>query len=218
MEKKVVALIHATIQSTQPISNAFAKIDSSISLLHFLDEGLLYMLKKEGELSYQNTRRLFHLIEKAEECNVDCIQLTCSAFNHLVETFQPQFKTKIFRSDEAMLDEALQFSRVGIVSTVAQTPPVLSSYLKKRKPDLQIKSLVDEEAFLELGRGNTREHDERIFDLAFRLESEVDCLILSQYSMSHVKELMDGKIRIPVLSASLASATRCKTFLESDVG
>jgi Asp/Glu/hydantoin racemase len=213
MKDQSVGLIHATVQSIQPIAEAFRSVDPAVSLLHFADEGLLFTLQKEGQLTASNTRRLCDLIAKAESCGVGCIQLTCSAFNHKVEVLQPLFGTKIFRSDEAMLDEALNYERVGIVSSVEETPPVLIAYLKDKKPGIATRHVVDREAFKQLNDGNRHEHDKRILDLVCKLEHEVDVIVLSQYSMAHVKPLAEKEVKTPVVSAPLASAMRCQAYL-----
>lgn len=208
-----VALIHATTTALKPIERAFQKDAPEIELLHFMDTNLLSMIEARGTLTPEIIRRFALLVNLAADSNVDCIQLTCSAFNNITSILQPLYPMKLFRSDEAMLDEALTYKRIGLISTVKETPAALMSYLRQKKQDCIIESLVDPGIIHLLFQGKKDEHDLRVRNMIQKMDGKVDIIVLSQYSMEHVA----GQIQtsVPILTAPQATVKRCISYLKS---
>jgi Asp/Glu/hydantoin racemase len=208
-----VSLIHAMTASVRPIEQAFQEMAPGVTLLHFMDTGLLPLLQESGgELSPAVTRRFSRLVNLAAESDADVIQLTCSAFNDITKLLQPFHAAKLFRSDEAMLDQALGYERVGLVSTVMETPNVLSNYLKEKTPNIHIESLVNTKAVHFLNEGNIKAHDDLVLDMIQSIDGKVDVIVLSQYSMAHVAQ--QAKTTVPILTGPKATASRCLEYME----
>jgi hypothetical protein len=207
-----IACIHATTTAVAPIENAFREAAADVELLHLMDTGLLALMEEKGELTPDIIRRFSLLLNLAAESRVDCIQLTCSAFNNVTAVLQPLYSAKIFRSDEAMLDEALSYERIGLVSTVRETPIALLSYLNEKKPDVQVESLVEPGLIYLLFQGKKEEHDERVRKMVHQLDGKVDVIVLSQYSMEHLAEQLQPSV--PLLAAPKASVRRCMAYLQ----
>ncbi|MED3563895.1 hypothetical protein [Bacillus xiapuensis] len=207
-----VALIHATTTALKPIEKAFQKAAPEIELLHFMDTHLLSMMEKSGGLTSEIIRRFSALVNLAAESEANCIQLTCSAFNNTQKILQPMHAVKLFRSDEAMLDEALAYERIGLISTVKETPIALMSYLREKKPDCIIESLVDPGIIHLLFQGRTDEHDERVRNMIQQMDGKVDVIVLSQYSMDHVAHQVQTSV--PILTAPQATVKRCIDYLK----
>lgn len=207
-----VALIHATTSALKPIEKAFQKAAAEIKLLHFMDTNLLSMMEKSGDLTPEIIRRFSVLLNLASESEVNCIQLTCSAFNNVTSILQPMYAVKLFRSDEAMLDEALAYKRIGIISTVKETPGALMDYLREKKPDCIIDSLVEPGIIHLLFQGRKDEHDERVRNMIQEMDGQVDVIVLSQYSMDHIA--LQVQTSVPILTAPQASANRCIEYLK----
>lgn len=208
-----VALIHAMTESVKPIEKAFRKVAPNVTLVHFMDTGLLSFLEEQGGITPTVIRRFTKMLDTAIDSGVDLIQLTCSAFNHLAHELQPFYEVKIFRSDEAMLDEALNYQRIGLVSTVAATPLPLKNYLISKNPDIIIESLVNEEALRLMKKGEQSEHDQLIKNMIDKLEEKVDVIVLSQYSMAHVSTNVECKT--PILTGPILTAERCLKHLHT---
>ncbi|MBT2687677.1 hypothetical protein J7I93_05765 [Bacillus sp. ISL-47] len=207
-----VALVHAMKESIQPIEEAFNEVAPDAEIIHLLDTGLLNRLEKQGELTPAIIRSFTRLLDSAIDSDVDMIQLTCSAFNNLSGVLQPLYDAKIFRSDEAMLDEALAYHRIGLISTVQATPLALQDYLYKEKPNIHVESLVNKIALQLLKKGNTEEHDRLISEMILELEKSVDVIVLSQYSMSHVARQVDTSV--PILTGPILTAKRCLDYFK----
>jgi len=208
-----VGLIHATTTALKPIETTFNKEAPAVKLLHFMDTGLFSMIESSGSLTPEIIRRFSLLINLAVQSDVDCILLTCSAFNNVTDILQPLYPVKLFRSDEAMLDEALKYERIGLVSTVRETPIALLSYITERNPEILVESLVEPGLIHLLSLGKKDEHDERIRKMVHQVEAKVDVIVLSQYSMAHIADQLNTTV--PILTAPRASAKRCLSHLQS---
>lgn len=208
-----VALIHATTTAIEPIKRAFREEAADVELLHFMDTGLLSMMEESGTLTPEIIRRFSLLVNLSIQSGVDCIQLTCSAFNNITAILQPLYPVKLFRSDEAMLDEALAYGRIGLISTVKETPIALINYLQAKNPDVQVESFVDPGIIHLLFEGKKEEHDERVQSMVDQMDGKVDVIVLSQYSMEHIADQVSPSV--PVLTAPRATAKRCLTYLRS---
>lgn len=195
-----IALLSATTASIKPIENAIDKIDSSIKYYHLLDSSLLPMLKEEGKITQRIIQRFIKLINLAQSTSgTKAVLFTCSAFNNIADLLQPIYNIKLYRSDEGMIKEASKYEKVGIISTVSETPEVLISYLKELNPHIHIKTKVKEGLlkFIELNKNDI--HDNEIIKIVNEIQNEVDVVLLSQYSMAHVKQQLN--INKPILTA-----------------
>lgn len=208
-----IALISATMASLKPIERAFNEETPNIELVHLMDTELLSMMEEKGTLTPDIIRRFSLLLNLAVSSKIDAIQLTCSAFNNVTSILQPLYPVKLFRSDEAMLDEALSYEWIGLISTVRETPIALISYLKEIKPNVKVQSAVDPGVIHLLSQGKKKEHDERVAEMVHQMDGNVDVIVLSQYSMAHVADQVTSSV--PILTAPRAAAKRCHTYLQS---
>lgn len=209
-----IALISATKVSLNPIERAFQPYMDEVETFHLLDSSLLPLLKKEQKITPKIIHRFTKLIDLAIHANVDIVQLTCSAFNDVTSILQPLYDVKLFRSDEAMLDQALQYEKVGLVSTVYETPIVLGNYLRSKNPNIIIESVVSDGAIHLINEGKMEKHDQRVRKMVDEMSDKVDVIVLSQYSIAHVKNQVDSPI--PVLNAPEATVERCIKYLKEE--
>ncbi|GIN21230.1 MAG TPA: hypothetical protein DEO65_12660 [Bacillus bacterium] len=205
-----VALISATKNTIEPIEKAFEIYAPDIEYIHILDSDLLKMMEKSGFLTDEMVDRFRDLCMLAVKSKVDVIQLTCSAFNDAVDVLRTIFHVPILRSDQAMLDKALKYNKIGLVSTVKETPIALCNYLKRRKPNIEIFSKVDDRAFQLLSQGKLEEHDYRVLSMVEGIQEKVDVIVLSQYSMEHVANQIVS--RLPILTAAKETVLHLKSL------
>ena len=209
-----IAAIHATTMAIKPTEEAFEEISTNEdwTLYHFLDTSLVSMLQMEGKLTPTIIRHFSRLFDSAQELQVDCILLTCSAFNNVTKILQPLYDAKLFRSDEAMLDKALLYERIGLISTMAETPVALRNYLEEKRNGIKIKSLISTDAFELILKGKNMEHDNLVKDLIQQVEGLVDVIVLSQYSLAHLVKQV--KVGVPILSGPIESAKQCIEYIK----
>jgi hypothetical protein len=86
-----IGLVHATLAAVAPMVAAFKQHAPGTTLLHFLDEGLLPQVNREG-LSAAAVGELERLVGRGVENGVDGVLLTCSAYSPAVPQVQARFR------------------------------------------------------------------------------------------------------------------------------
>lgn len=204
-----IALISATKLSLQPIENAISEKDNAIKFFHLLDSSLITMLKEDGALTERIFQRFKTLCDISLENGANYIQLTCSAFNDITESLKPLYNVPIYRSDEGMVEKAIQYKKIGIVSTFAETPEVLKNYLLKRSPTAEVFIKVNTDLMKAFESGDKERHDLGVIEMIEALQEEVDVIVLAQYSIAHVKKMK--AFYKPIITAPDASIELCLT-------
>ena len=106
---------------------------------------------------------------------------------------------------------------IGVLST-ASTTLTNSSELVKSKAELKgrsvkIKSVLCQEAFQALVKGNTEQHDRLAMEAALQLAKNTDVVVLAQASMSHLACRIQKETKTPILtSPTLAIAAIRRTL------
>ncbi|MDR3561589.1 MAG: aspartate/glutamate racemase family protein [Negativicutes bacterium] len=206
---KQIGLIHATLNAVQPMVAAFGQYEPGVTLLHFLDEGLLMAVNEQGGVTPPTLRRLLSLLSRAEESGVDGILLTCSAFSPNVPSIGPLFSIPVVSVDRAMLEQAVTMgSRIGVIATVATAGPATARQLEEiaaaRGKQVAVETVVSTDAFSQLQAGNVIDHDVLLQEAAEGLLGKVDVIVLAQISMARAASRLD-RIDIPVLTSPRSS-------------
>jgi Asp/Glu/hydantoin racemase len=183
-----IGLVHATINSVQPILEAFKEHAPEVKLLNFMDEGLIDELNETNIVTERMIEQLVLLMKRAESRGVDGILLTCSSFSPYVEGIEDQFSVPVLSADIAMLEQAVEVSnRIGVIATVGAAGPTTTNLLKeiseKKNKTVEIKTNVITEAFTALQNGDISKHNELIRKNILELAEVTDVIILAQMSM-----------------------------------
>lgn len=185
-----IGLVHATLAAVQPMVAAFRQEAPAVTLLHFLDEGLLPMVNRTG-LDAAAVGELERLVARAAASGADGVLLTCSAYSPAVPEVQRKFSIPVVSVDEAMLRGALeQGTRIGVVATVEAAGPTTAKLLHAyaaeagRAVDVQIR--VVPEAFAALNAGDLARHDVLVRQQIDALLPASDVVVLAQISMARV--------------------------------
>jgi hypothetical protein len=199
-----VGLVHATLAAVQPMVAAFRRYAPEVALSHFLDEGLLPLVEREG-LTPQAVGEVERLVARAVASGASGVLLTCSAYSPAVPDMQTRFAAPVLSVDEAMLRLALQYgSRIGVVATVAAAGPttakLLRDYAAKARRSVDIHVRVVPEAFAALQRQEGAHHDQLVRSQIEALLPVCDVVVLAQISMARA---LDGApaYATPVLSS-----------------
>lgn len=205
-----IGLVHATMNSVQPILHAFHTHHPSVDLINVMDEGLIWELNRTNEITQDMTRRLIDIASKAEAAGADAILLTCSSFSPNVEGFKHLFSVPIISSDESMLNEAVKIGgKIGVVATVAKAGPTTTNLLyetaEKHEKEITVETVVITEAFQALQKGNQEIHDKMIHTEIDKLSSHCDVVLLAQYSMARAMDSYE-RGETPILTGPEVSA------------
>jgi Asp/Glu/hydantoin racemase len=204
-----IGLVHATMNSVQPILEAFKENAPEVKLLNFMDEGLIDELNQTNIVTERMIEQLVFLIKRAESRGVDGILLTCSSFSPYVEGIKGQFSVPVLSADIAMLEQAIELSdRIGVIATVGAAGPTTTKLLKeiseKKNREVEIKTHVLTEAFTALQKGDISKHNQLIREKVIELSEISDVIILAQMSMCRaVKDWNDSPK--PVLTSPESS-------------
>ncbi len=205
-----IGLVHATMNSVQPILHAFHTDHPTVDLINVMDEGLIWELNRTNEITHDMTRRLIDIASKAEDAGADAILLTCSSFSPNVAEFKHLFKVPVLSSDESMLNEAVRIGgKIGVIATVGKAGPTTTHLLyetaKKQSKTIEVETVVITEAFQALQKGNQEKHDEMIHAEMDKMTQHCDVILLAQYSMARALGSYE-KGSIPILTGPQVSA------------
>lgn len=201
-----IGLIHATMNSVQPIHDAFRAQAPHVILLNFMDEGLIFQLNETGVITTAMIRRLVALIERAEESGVDGILLTCSSFSPYVPQMRNLFSTPVVSADTSMLEYAVSVAeRIGVIATVGTAGPITTQQLKEMAAEkgksVEVQMAVITEAFVALQNGDRAKHDELIHLKIQELSGSNEVILLAQMSMARALRSIPEPPPTPVLTS-----------------
>ena len=191
---KHITLIH-TIESVyhtfpQLLKKAFEPEEIEISSI--VDEFLYKNIKKTGSFTMANRRKLMLDILSAEAENPDVIIVTCSSLTPYVGEVMDSFKTPIVRIDSNMCKLAAEKgNKIAVIATASTTvgPTVsfIQSFADQLGKKIEIKTVLDENAKVELESGNVDKHDTMIAEMAATCP-DCDVVVLAQASMATALE------------------------------
>ena len=221
MKKYKVGLIHATLNSVNPILEAFATNFPEIETFNFMDEGLLKALDKEGEITPALVERFASLLGRAVETEVDGILLSCSAYSPTITEMRKRFpQLPIENVDDAMIEQAVKLgSKIGVVATVATAGPTTEKAVLEKAAalgkEVEVLVEVNTEAFTALSKKDYETHDSYIASSVNKLlNNKVDVIILAQLSMARAKTALKD-VEIPILTSPEISSNKIVSELES---
>lgn len=172
-----------------------------------------------GTIPKPNYLRFANLAKSLQDYGCDLIMLACSTFNRAVEYAEPMIDTPMLQIDRPMMDRAVRDgAKVGLLATLPSTVPSSERLLRKAAGEagreVEIKTVLSDEAFKLLRSGNTEKHNEMLLSEIDKLSREVDAIVLAQLSMSAL-EPMIGKPTVPVYMSGIVGVERAREILES---
>lgn len=217
-----IALIHALRDSMVPIWGAFESGWAEAHTFNLLDDSLSADLAKEGELTQAIMDRFLTLGRYAAQTGVadkttDAILFTCSAFGQAIEAVKQDLSIPVLTPNEAAFEDALAIgSRVGLVVTFPPSEPALAAELKTaaaaKSVPLVLTCAVADGALAALQVGDGDAHDAAIADAAEKL-SDVDCIVLGQFSMARAASVLSKRVTVPVITTPAAAVARLRELL-----
>ena len=221
MKNYKVGLIHATLNSVEPILEAMGKNFPEVETVNFMDEGLLRALDKEGEITPKLVERFASLLGRAVETEVDGILLSCSAYSPTITEMRKRFPNlPIENVDDAMIEQAVKLgSKIGVVATVATAGPTTEKAVKDKAEilgkDVEVLVEINTEAFAALNKKEFELHDSLIASSVKQLlNNQVDLIILAQLSMARAKTVLKD-VAIPILTSPEISSNKIVSEIEA---
>lgn len=190
---KKIVLIH-TVQSVALSFGTMLQdaLTEKIKIYNILDEFLAENPNEIGRFSIENYNRLFYIIKSAELTDVDFIVTTCSTLTPIVELIKPFIKIPIITIDNNMAKTAVEKGQnILILATAKSALEATSEKIQKEvdlnKKKVTVNNLLVNEAFEFLKKMKIAEHDKAIIESVLS-KTNIDCIVLAQASMVHLKE------------------------------
>lgn len=209
--KLKIGLIHATMNSFSPISQAFSKYQDEVEIINFMDEGVIFELRETNTITPRMVMRLAELAWKAVESDVDGILFTCSSFTPYVSKIAALMPVPVLSSDISMLEVAIKKGKnIGVIATIEAAGPTTTNMLydvaTKKNKEIDVDTHIIPEAFIALQNDKNEEHDRLILQKVYEIYQENDMTILAQYSMARAFEKITGNAKDKVLTGLSVSA------------
>ncbi|MFN6953163.1 MAG: aspartate/glutamate racemase family protein [Acetobacteraceae bacterium] len=194
-----IALIHALPESIAPIRAAFAADWPEPVLANLLDDSLSRDRATEGALTPAMVSRFIALARYAAGSGARGILFTCSAFGPAIEAAAASVAPlPVLKPNEAMVEEAAGFDRIGLVASFA---PTLDSVAPEFPAGIVLRTALADGALRALAAGREDEHDRLAVEAAKRLAAEgVDAIALAQFSLARAAPRVAEATGLPVLT------------------
>lgn len=209
-----IVLIHALVQSIEPVNSAFRRDWPEAQCMNLLDDSLSRDMAAGATLDSAMHERFLQLAGYAATKGCDGILFTCSAFGPCIETVARRYAhLPVMKPNEAMVEEAARSG--GPVGLLATFPPTLSSMPPEFPAGVEVRPKLVEGALEALQRGDGALHDDLIAQAARRLRDEGCAVIaLSQFSMARARAACEGAAQIPVLTTVDSAVQAMKRRLQ----
>jgi len=214
-----IALIHAVLPAMAPVEDAFKKLWPETRRTNLLDDSLSADREAAGSLTPEISARMMALAAYAAGTGADAVLFTCSAFGDAIDAAARALPIPVLKPNEAMFELALEAGvSIGMLATFA--PAVASMEEEFRDMARRLGSPATLETLLAPGAraalvaGDIAEHNRLVADAAPKL-AHCDAILLAHFSMATAEELVQAKVRCPVLAAPSSAVLKLRSTLKS---
>jgi aspartate/glutamate racemase len=220
LKNKTLGIIHASIITTRAMEPYIKKYIPEVVICHVVDDTIQRdnIAVGVGVIPKVNYYKFAQYAHNLEEAGVDLILLACSTFNYAAELGRPMINTPIAQIDRPMMEEAVKTGRrIGMLATLETTVPSSERLLRiaanEVKKDIEIKTVLCSQAFVELQKGNTETHNQILIEAIDKLSEDVDSIVMAQLSMSALAPHL-ANTRVPVFNSGDTGFERVRKMLE----
>jgi hypothetical protein len=212
--RPTVALIHAAEASMAPAVAAFDDEFPDADLWHLLDSRLVSDADKAGGLTPELHTRMTALIQYAVDGGANAVQLSCSMYGPVAQDAADRLPVTVLASDQAMFDQvaALRPKRVGVLASLpsagTDSASRLGGWLVTAGVDSQVVTHVVAGAAAAASTADLEKLTTLMAAAAVDVATDVDLIVLAQYSLAPALPGVAAAVGVPVLSAPhLAAAS-----------
>lgn len=219
LNQKTLGIIHAntiTIRAMQPFIEQYLP---EVNIMHLVDDTIQRdnIAAGVGVIPKTNYFKFAQYAHNLEEAGVDLILLACSTFNYAAELARPMINTPIMQVDRTMMEIAVGHSkRIGMLATLNTTVPsserLLHIVAKEQGKEIEIKTVLCEEAFRQIQKGNVEAHNAMLLEQIEVLSREVDSIVMAQLSMSALAPFLK-ETRVPVYNSGSTTFPKIRETL-----
>ena len=186
------------------------------------DTALASDIAETGELTPAFTGRMAALIRYGVDTGADGVLFTCSAFGAAIEEARQGVAIPVLKPDEAMIARALALAKegqghIGGLATFAPTIPSLAGELEAAaeavllNPEIELRHV---QGALDLSKAGDQDGHDRLIVEAAAGMTNVDVLMLAQFSMSGVRGVIPDAPGRTVLASPDEAVLKLKALIE----
>ena len=215
---KTLAVINTTPVTITGLKPYFETLLPEVQVVNFLDETILKEINREGMITNSVRYRFYSMVISAAMNKPDAILCACSSVGGLLEEASHLIDVPVFRIDEPMTRQAVkQGAKIGVAatlkSTLLPTLDLLKRQAKKAGRQIEIQTMLIEEAGLLLNSGKIDEYNRLISSKLQALIESNDIVVLAQASMAEALRLIDNWEKLPVLTSPQSGIAALKEVL-----
>jgi len=178
--------------------------------------------RHDGVFSEANRIRLFHDLENAQLAEPDLIVVTCSSLSPYIPSLRSFFRIPIVSIDDAMCRTAVETgTEVAVIATAtsALQPAIRKLNLMAAEADtrLNVSSFCNPDAIAALKAGDRATHDRLVLEMAAKIKSDTDVIVLAQASLAPMKESVEKTTGIRTLASPELCFGEIKSILTEQV-
>lgn len=197
-KKKMIALVNATFNAVNPMTDYMRKNASEYRIVNYLDGYLMDKIREEGGINDRTTERMLGMLAKACEDGADGIIMTCTIFSAYQPFFSRIFSAPVICPDGAMHDTVAKLGgRTAIICTFEGTVDTTRSqyleYCRKNGMPEQVDMYTVPEAFEAIQQGDMEKGNRLVQEKVLELDADYDQIMLAQISMSQAAEGLQTK-------------------------
>jgi Asp/Glu/hydantoin racemase len=220
MKRKKLVLIHTVNWYNKSVIEPFAgpwqEKNKDVEIINIMDDSLLSESLAYGGPTKSVMRRMLSYYQAAESVDADVAMCTCTTMGPCTRAAAPLIRIPIFNIDDPMAMEAVATGkRLGILATVPTSAPATKTLLEieagKQNKNIEILTVINEDAFQFLLKDEMDKHNELIYREIEKLQKEVDVIVLGQVSLSQIKY----NARIPILQVGNSGFNHARKLLNS---
>ncbi len=212
-----IFVVHALAASLAPVAQAFADGWPKAKLCNLMDDALSRD-RRSGHFSEEEFQHRFaDLIQYCLACGADGVLFACSAFSGAIESARRGTPVPVLKPDEAMIGQALEMGHsFAVVATYEPSIESLRSQIEAEAGNcgktVSVRGVFVEDAMRALNDGDGARHDALIARAVSEL-SEVDAVLLAQFSMARAAAASVPRSPAPLLTSPLSAVARLRSLV-----
>ena len=217
-----LAIIHTTPVTIEMLKRLAEEKLPGYEIINLVDDSILPELSINGGDVSNVQERLIQYAKNAERAGAKVILNACSSVGEVVSLMRQEVAIPVVRIDEAMVECAVKTGdRICVVATLPTTlNPTIRLIQEKAKvlgKEVQIQSVLAEEAYARLILGDKDGHDEALEKVLVQLVEGTDVVVLAQASMARVVEKLPTEKRGHFITSPILGMERVATTMKRTV-
>lgn len=216
--KKKLAIIHTTPVTINIMKELAAQYLPDVQINNYLDDSILPQLKESNGDINTVKDRIIQFVKNAEMIHANAVLFACSSIGEVAERAQELVHIPVIRIDDAMTETAVKAGgKIGVAATLPTTlnPTfnLLADKADKLQTDIELISLLCEDAYLELMNGNKEKHDQILAENLKELGGQTDVVVLAQASMASAVTALPSEIQSKFLTSPELGMKQMRSIL-----